>query len=1262
MPRTKQILSVSTALITDYCGVSVATGLMLAWFEEDRFGAGLSRARTPWMAYISLPLYLSFLLLRVVTLASTLEFDLYFKDKFGSSEITQDLVSFALAQFSIFSYFLLSSSLYPLHLCLISLFSAVVTFRHIQHLPYYDYLHNALFIWSRGSLATSSFALLIGHLLGSEESGFLVMIALTLSLFCIIMLAFPDFQIQKCLYFSKRITEQTDNFARELGLRHLLNSAYFAEDKGEKLLNAQLAIDYLNRFLSDDRKTDLARLLLIKHLVLCHTFENERSARMCLCQTEDLPASLYVRFLLIRSEWLLNQTNSLEEIQFLRYLKLVKMIRVKDEAVCVEMSEVWNELGSAKPNLGRVIMLSKRIRANIVALKEEFQLVMGSFPGTFEIYDLYASFQEEVLSKLEEAKVLNTKAAGYKKELYKGVKKDDIDSIGFFDFSTAIILVDLQQNRFGEVIYMNSEALKSLKYEQKDIQQLKLTALIPPPYSSGHSKMLRAYVKEAAGVSISHPTNLPLLKSDGTLLFSLTKLLFTSVDGQPVLTIAYKPMASVQSGAILSSSMHIETHTDNFGHCIGSPQADVRGQLLTDIRPSIARIRAQNGVSPCFQLFQNRPFCAIFAAENYSNKRLFFLLTFESLKESSKWDLIVSDIRSSLYVSSNLGSDQRANTFFLSDYQATESEKMDKHSPFTDDLNSKNMLSGKESSTSDLHSRERTLIKLNKMLLEGYKACSLIAILIVSFMQIFALVVLNIVVAQVIFSQVKIINSSDTVVKVSAKQVFVAELAFSARVMSTPEISSQTKSLFISNFEKLTTSLQDLQAGIWSEIEESKSVVYEEFFISAEVLTWELLAGEVVERRRTLIDAMQKLLDEVSSIQSVLLRNTVNQTFPISSVFYLYRNGLGETYHALHHAKLLFLTSTKANINQAIDLYFVYILTAFGFASIFTFLSIPVLRKLKLTANDTSQLLYLGEIATYYEEKRRVIDRLSARYEVELDPAIEHPARGRKESRDIYHPEGLIIAAWGVLWILLIGFYFPFYFNVLNDLAFQMELNPQILSADSARLVGIIESNIWASEVFLASMGLPYSQLVPSYSLFPDPGWMITPQLSKIRAANQELLKFTSNSFEVSSQHFDFLHRNTDFNSTYFHTGYRPGIKNFLNEIIFCSHVAQECPPILVSLYQTSIELVNNVYLISDLYEKDCTDLSIGKAEDIGYMLNCLAVGLVLGLAGFLLGLRQRVYHTGKALLKLAATMRTGKGKERGMKESSVNFTRDISS
>jgi hypothetical protein len=233
MPRIKQFLCVSTALITDCFGISVATGLMLTWFEEDRFGAGLSGARMPWMAYISLPLYLSFLLLRAITLASTLEFDLYLKDKSGSSEITQDLLSFALVQFSLFSYFLLSLNYYPLHLCLISLFSAIVTLRHIQRLPYYDYQHNALFIWSRGALATSSFALLIGHLLGSEESGFVVMIALTLSLFCIIMLAFPDFQTQKCLYFSKRLTEQTATFARELGLRPLLNSAYFAEDKGE---------------------------------------------------------------------------------------------------------------------------------------------------------------------------------------------------------------------------------------------------------------------------------------------------------------------------------------------------------------------------------------------------------------------------------------------------------------------------------------------------------------------------------------------------------------------------------------------------------------------------------------------------------------------------------------------------------------------------------------------------------------------------------------------------------------------------------------------------------------------------------------------------------------------------------------------------------------------------------------------------------------------------------------------------------------------
>jgi len=1257
--RSKQVLRLSTALVTDFFAVPVATGLLLPWFDDDRFGAGFPVALKQWSAYVSLPIYLAFLLLRVVTLASTLGFDQHSKDQLNSSEITQDLLSSTLVQLTILSYFLLSPTNYPLHLCLVLLFSAVVTLRHVQHLPYYDYMHNALFIWSRGSLAASALAQLIGYLLSSAECGFVVMVALTLSLFCIIMLSFPDFQTRKSAYFAKRLREQSDSFKQDLGLRDLLFSAYFSPDKSEALLSAQLAIDHLNWFLSVCRQTDRARLLLIKHLVLRHAFENERAARMCLCQTEDLPASLYNRFLLIKSEWLISKSNVLEEIQFLKYLERVQMIRMKDEGVCREMTEMWSELGSSHPNFTRVIVLSKRIRADIVALKSEFQKTIKTFPGTFEIYDLYASFQEEVLGRAEEAKPLKARAAGYKKEYSKAQKKDDISTLGFFDFSTAVILVDLRPDSFSDILYMNSVALDVLGYDLKSAQLLKLSALIPQPYSKGHTQLLRTYVKEATGVNINHPTQLPFLTSSGFIQFCLSKLLFTSLDGLPLLAIACKPVSAMQGAAVLAADLRVEAHTVAFATSIGALETDVRGKLLTAIRPSIARVRSPNGTSPCFQLFQNRPFCAVFTTENYSHQRVYFIFTFDSSTECSKWGLMVSDVKSSIFVSSNLGSDQKKSAFFLSEC-TPEADKMLPSSPFTEDFKVKSGSSVRESSTSDAHSREKTLISLNKSLSKGSKACSLIALTTVPSKQIAALLVINLTVSQMISNQVSLINTAETVVKVSAKQVFVAQLAYSARVMSNPQVSVDTRRMFAASLANFTASLRDLQAGIWSEIEESKSGKYEEFCITAEVVTWELLAGEVVSRRRTLVDAVQKLLDEVGAMQSGLLSGD-SQTLSESSVFYVYRNGLGETYKALHEAKLIFLESAKVNISQAIDLYFIYILTVFVFVGIATLLTFPVLHKLRSTAKSTSQLLYLCEIATYYEEKQRVIDRLSVKYEVELDPAIEHPMRGRKQLKVMYHPGRWVLLGWGVLWVLLVGFYVPFYFVVLDDLAFQMKLNPQILAADSTRTVSIIESDIWMSEIYLASRGSFYADLVPEYSISPDPGWMITPLLTKIAAANKELLQLTTESFQVRPQHFDFLYRSTDFASRYFRTGYRSGVKTFLNDIIFCSKNPSECGLIVLYLYQTSIDLASNVYLISDLYHLDCTELSTGKAEAISYMLNCFAVGLVLLLGGFLAGLRVWVYSSGKALLKLAATMGSNKGRERNAKESAMDLTKDIS-
>ena len=60
--------------------------------------------------------------------------------------------------------------------------------------------------------------------------------------------------------------------------------------------------------------------------------------------------------------------------------------------------------------------------------------------------------------------------------------------------------------------------------------------------------------------------------------------------------------------------------------------------------------------------------------------------------------------------------------------------------------------------------------------------------------------------------------------------------------------------------------LQTVNSQIWDEIATAGIQEYQQFTTDTPIVTWELLAGEVVYKERTLVDALQKLLDEVLSI------------------------------------------------------------------------------------------------------------------------------------------------------------------------------------------------------------------------------------------------------------------------------------------------------------------------------------------------------------------------------------------------------------
>ena len=479
-------------------------------------------------------------------------------------------------------------------------------------------------------------------------------------------------------------------------------------------------------------------------------------------------------------------------------------------------------------------------------------------------------------------------------------------------------------------------------------------------------------------------------------------------------------------------------------------------------------------------------------------------------------------------------------------------------------------------------------------------------------------------------------------------------MAISAHMINQSAVPIDVRSIFKGNLQLFTSDLQTISRNSWTEVANSNSARYEAFMTEKNVQVWELIDTKIECKLVTLVDALKKMIEESEQV----LASEMWQE-PKAAVFYLFRNGLGETYRALGESKAILMKSEQENIRSSIEIYYIYILIAFFLLSLMTFIFVFIIYRMEVITNGLSLALLDHPVTFYYQEKHRVDERLQERYDFDVDFSLEQPFRGKRKNVKVFNPIWRYFFFLVGFWAVCIGFYFYFYFEICMKLSHEMQTAPIVLSNDAIRLINVIEADVWLTEDLMGRLGCTMFEVVPNFGIIPSPKWKLTPVLNNIKFANKILFDEVLHGFEITSNHFDFLYKSTNFTSPLFRQGYRVGNKAYLDDILYCMNTgAMECLEMSGSLYNLSVELARNSYFVAGHYKEDCSVIVEGTLTELTTFMLTFSITLLCSFILFHFLINKPVHQTSRGLLKLASLMSSqkGGGKVTG-NETTADFT-----
>lgn len=386
---------------------------------------------------------------------------------------------------------------------------------------------------------------------------------------------------------------------------------------------------------------------------------------------------------------------------------------------------------------------------------------------------------------------------------------------------------------------------------------------------------------------------------------------------------------------------------------------------------------------------------------------------------------------------------------------------------------------------------------------------------------------------------------------------------------------------------------QNIVALIESKISYWDQVV-QNFYTSQTFPVWDLVGGQIEKSELNLMNIMKNFISRSYSLYQTPLSNI---TYLNADLYYIYRNGIGESFEAINSSMQIFQAQEELSTNSIQIIILLLALAAITLMVICFFsVIIPTLFSMEKSNGTVWRLFYLLPLDLVQEMKSRCDERLEMTHGVEPEPSDDfHKFKNLKNRKSIKMKRkwDLVLIKISLYYILSTGFFMFFYYYAYLDFAQLLKLKPLLVNTSG---LGIYSTNsifFWLQELKYENSSLSYMNETDKYRSISSPKLKISDYLNLLHFSEFSLVYGDLSGQGMTSLHQSYLLDSCCFspNCLILKKGVHSGVLMYSNDVLNIQKaILASKNPNLTSILNKKNELIYGQKILKDLYNQDVTN------------------------------------------------------------------------
>ncbi|CAG9322469.1 unnamed protein product [Blepharisma stoltei] len=494
----------------------------------------------------------------------------------------------------------------------------------LRKVPYYNKFENAIKSCGALTVSLSFFAVLFGDAMDNAGVIFLLVFFMQpISIFITCWYTIIKTKNNKDSDFSPVNT--TNQYKFERSIRHLLCNKNL-EDK-TKVIN-YFSDCYTNKTLVKDK------LLVIWEVNFCSfSMKNQKLARIKLTKKKSIISTLEGKIQELRTLKIIDKRDSSSiDSLYVEYLEDINKAKAQDFEICCILLDLWSELTAKIPQYNKIHHFAIKSCGYLLNLKEFYAQLISKHKH-MKLYDLYATFLQDILGECDQASNINRLKGAVSRQMSASTL---YEANIFSDEDEGIILISANENAFGIIAYINDKASQLLKGTISDLIGTDLHDYIPSIYALDHKDYMKNFYIEYIEEEISHQGLFFIQNILGNLVECKFRIKLLAFHNNAYFLVTLSSINVNRQLALISEEGVILNCTELFPHYVGATASSIRNSCITDFIPHL-NISEMKPYEPLIIQQHEKQIAIIHAIKVLRTTDVHMLLIVHNEKEISLW-------------------------------------------------------------------------------------------------------------------------------------------------------------------------------------------------------------------------------------------------------------------------------------------------------------------------------------------------------------------------------------------------------------------------------------------------------------------------------------------------------------------------------------------------------------------------------------------------------------------------------------------------